>query len=196
MTERASSLRTRRSRSLLRPAFVAAILLVASLPPGIASAQAPELVAQKVLLDSLELKLPKDFVKMPPETMKKNYAADRMPNVVFMNPDGTVTVGITHTLTRMAPNQMATARTNAASQMKTAYPNAEVLRNEPNPIGNAGGYLLDLKINMGTPKAQRMMIVGTSLSGRLLNVVLTAPVKDEAKWAPTFDQIVDSIKIL
>jgi hypothetical protein len=41
-----------------------------------------------------------------------------------------------------------------------------------------------------------MMIVGTSLAGRLATVVLTAPLKDESKWAPTFEQIVKSIKPL
>jgi hypothetical protein len=181
---------------LVRPAIAAAFLLVASAPKGVATAQEPVLEPRKALLDSIELLVPKDFVKMPPETVRKTYSADRIPNAVFMNADATVTIGITHTLSRMAPNQMATARTNAATQMKTAYPNAEVLRNEPNPIGNAGGYLLDLRINVGTAKAQRLMIVGTSLSGRLMNVVLTAPLKDEAKWAPIFDKIVDSIKIL
>lgn len=173
-----------------------ASLLLGFAPMRDAGAQAPALEPRKVLLESLEIHVPKDFVKMPPETVKKTYAADRMPNVIFMSPDAVVTIGITHTLSRMAPNQMATARSNAAIQMKTAYPNAEWLRNEPNPIGNAGGYLLDLKINAGTPQAKRMMIVGTSLSGRLLNIVLTAPVKDEAAWGPTFDRIVDSIKIL
>jgi hypothetical protein len=177
-------------------AAVVATALLGFAPLSDAVAQAPALEPRKVLLESLEIKVPKDFVKMPPETVKKTYAADRIPNVAFMNPDGTVTVGITHTLTRMAPNQMATARSNAATQMKTAYPKAEFLRNEPNPIGSAGGYLLDLRIDAGTPKAKRMMIVGTSLSGRLLHIVLTAPAKDEAAWAPTFDQIVDSIKIL
>jgi hypothetical protein len=185
-----------RSLASFCAAAVASSFLLGFASAGDAGAQAPVLEPRKVLLESLELQVPKDFVKMPPETVKKTYAPDRIPNVIFMNADASVTIGITHTLSRMAPNQMATARTNAATQMKTAYPNAEWLRNEPNPIGSAGGYLLDLKINTGTAKAQRMMIVGTSLSGRLLNIVLTVPVKDEAAWAPTFDKIVDSIKIL
>ena len=189
---------TVRSPASFRAAVVASVLLGLA-PVGDALAQTPAatvLEPRKVLLESLEIKVPKDFVKMPPETVKKTYAPDRIPNVIFMSPDAAVTIGITHSLTRVAPNQTAKARLDAASQMKTAYPNAEWLRNEPNPIGNAGGYLLDLKIDVGTPKAKRMMIVGTSLSGRLLNVVLTAPAKDEATWGPTFDQIVDSIKIL
>ena len=177
-------------------AAVASSVLLGFAMAGEAGAQDPVLEPRKVLLESVEILVPKDFVKMPPETVKKTYAPDRTPNVIFMSPDATVTVGFTHTLTRMAPNQMATARTNAASQMKIAYPNAEVLRNEPNPIGKGGGYLLDLRINVGTPKAQRMMIVGTSLSGRLLTMVFTVPVKNEAAWAPTFDKMIDSIKIL
>jgi hypothetical protein len=140
--------------------------------------------------------VPKDFVKMPPDVVKKTYSADRMPNVAFMSPDAAVTIGITHSLSRVSAAQMTTARSNAVTQMKTTYPNAEWVKQASNPIGSGGGYWLDLKINVGTNQGKRMMIVGTSLAGRLATVVLTAPLKDEAKWAPVFEQIVKSIKPL
>lgn len=192
-----------RSLALLRAAAVAVLVLpvLAFADLAAVSAQTPAaapiaLAPQRVLLESLELQVPKDFVKMPPETVKKTYAPDRTPNVVFMSADAAVTIGITHSLSRVAPAQMTTARTNAVMQMKTAYPKAEWVKEASNPIGNSGGYWLDLKINLGTAQAKRMMIVGTSLSGRLATIVLTAPLKEEAKWAPAFEQIVKSIKIL
>jgi hypothetical protein len=177
-------------------ALAAVLLLVAA-----ATAQAPaagpvELAPQKVLLESLELLIPKDFVKMPPDVIKKTYAPDRIPTVVFMSADAAVTVGVTHSLARVSPAEIPQSRASSVTQLKNTYPKAEWVKEASNPIGKGGGYLLDLKFNQGTTQAKRMMIVGTSLSGRLATVVLTAPMKDEAKWAPVFEQIVKSIKPL
>jgi hypothetical protein len=163
---------------------------------GAAAAGPVELVPQKVLLESLQISVPKDFVKMPPDIVKKTFASGRIPNVVFMSPDAAVTVSITHSLTRVSPAEIPNARASAVREMKTAYPNAEWVKQASNPIGNSGGYLLDLKINAGTTQGRRLNIVGTSLSGRLATLVLTAPLKDEAKWAPVFEQMVKSIKML
>jgi hypothetical protein len=190
---------SQRARSLATSIVLAtgALVLVGFAPQGGAASTDPApLEARKMLRDSLELQVPKDFVPMPPETIKKTYAPDRIPSVVLMSPDAKVTLGVTHSLSRIAAAQMAQARTSAANEMKKVYPNAEWVKNEPNPIGSAPGYLLDLKINAGTDKASRMMIVGSSLSGRMLTIVLSAPGKDEAKWAPVFEKIVDSIKFL
>ena len=151
---------------------------------------------QQVLLGSLELLVPKDFVKMTPDIAKKTYAADRMPNVAFMSPDAAVTIGITHSLSRVSAAEIPQSRASSVTQLKTTYPKAEWVKEASNPIGKGGGYLLDIKVNQGTTQGKRMMIVGTSLAGRLATIVLSAPLKDEAKWAPVFEQIVKSIKPL
>jgi hypothetical protein len=187
------------ARSLAIVGAAAVALVVAGY--GSASAQPPlaapaDLAPQQVLLGSLEILVPKDFVKMPPDTVKKTYAPDRMPNVVFMSPDAAVTIGITHSLARVSPAEIPQSRSSSVTQLKTTYPKAEWVKEASNPIGKGGGYWLDLKINQGTSQGKRMMIVGTSLAGRLATVVLTAPLKDESKWAPTFEQIVKSIKPL
>ncbi len=163
--------------------------------PAPAAAPAP-LAPQQVLLGSLELLVPKDFVKMPPDIAKKTYAADRMPNVAFMSPDAVVTIGITHSLSRVSAAEIPQSRASSVTQLKTTYPKAEWVKEASNPIGKGGGYLLDIKVNQGTTQGKRMMIVGTSLAGRLATIVLSAPLKDEAKWAPVFEQIVKSIKPL
>jgi hypothetical protein len=190
-----------RSRTFLGAA--AAVVVLSSLAPASGQTPAPAaagapvaLAPQKVLLESLELLVPTDFVKMPPETAKKTYAPDRMPNVALMSPDAAVTIGITHTLSRVSAAEIPQSRTNAVREIKTTYPKAEWVKEASNPIGKGGGYWLDLKINQGTAQGKRMMIVGTSLSGRLATIVLSAPLKDEAKWAPVFEQIVKSIKPL
>jgi hypothetical protein len=182
---------------LLLTSAVPAVLAQAQPAAGGAAAPGPApLVPQKVLLESLEIQVPKDFVKMPPDVVKKTYAPERTPNVVFMSPDAAVTVGVTHSLTRVSAADMANARASAVREMKTAYPKAEWVKETSNPIGRGGGYLLDLKINQGSPQAKRLMIVGTSLSGRLATIVFSAPLKDEAKWAPTMEQMVKGIKAL
>lgn len=190
-----------RSRTLLGAA--ATVLVLSGLAPASGQTPAPAaasapvaLVPQKVLLESLELLVPKDFAKMPPETVKKTYAPDRMPTVALMSPDGAVTIGITHSLSRVSAAEIPQSRASSVTQLKTTYPKAEWVKEASHPIGKGGGYWLDIKINQDTSQGKRMMIVGTSLSGRLATVVLTAPLKDEAKWAPVFEQIVKSIKPL
>jgi hypothetical protein len=186
-----------RSLAILGAAVFALTLAGHPAASGQTPAAAPaSLAPRKVLLDSLELLVPTDFVKMPPETVKKTYSADRMPTVALMSPDGAVTIGITHSLSRVSAAEIPQSRASSVTQLKTTYPNAEWVKEASNPIGKGGGYLLDLKVNQDTTKGKRMMIVGTSLSGRLATVVLTAPLKDEAKWAPVFEQIVKSIKPL
>jgi hypothetical protein len=182
---------------------VAAVAVLAVAGVCAANAQTPApaaapvaLVPMKVLLESLELQVPKDFVKMPPETVKKTYAPDRMPTVALMSPDAAVTIGITHSLARVSAAEIPQSRSSSVTQLKTTYPKAEWVKETSHPIGKGGGYWLDLKINQETSQGKRMMIVGTSLAGRLATVVLTAPLKDEAKWAPVFEQIVKSIKPL
>src|SRR6185436_5201634 len=166
-----------RFRSLALPGAAAvAVLSLASVAPAFPQAKPPTpapavasivLAPQKVLLESLELLIPKDFVKMTPEVAKKTYAADRMPNVAFMSPDAAVTIGITHSLSRVSAAQIPDSRSSTVRQLKTTYPNAEWIKEASNPIGAGGGYWLDLKINQGTAQGKRMMIVGTSLAGRL-----------------------------
>jgi hypothetical protein len=189
-----------RSLAILGAAAVAVLVVAGTAPlaaqtPAAASAPAP-LAPQQVLLGSLELLVPKDFVKMPPDIAKKTYAADRMPNVAFMSPDAAVTISVTHSLSRVSAAEIPQSRASSVTQLKTTYPKAEWVKEASNPIGKGGGYLLDLRINQDTSQGKRMMIVGTSLAGRLATVVLTAPLKDEAKWAPVFEQIVKSIKPL
>ncbi|HEX2464339.1 MAG TPA: hypothetical protein VHR17_06905 [Thermoanaerobaculia bacterium] len=191
-----------KARSLAsRGAAGVAVLVLAGISaasgqtPAPAAAPAP-LAPQQVLLGSLELLVPKDFVKMPPDVAKKTYAADRMPNVAFMSPDAAVTIGISHSLSRVSAAEIPQSRASSVTQLKTTYPKAEWVKEASNPIGRGGGYLLDIKINQGTTQGKRMMIVGTSLAGRLATIVLSAPLKDEAKWAPVFEQIVKSIKPL
>jgi hypothetical protein len=191
-----------KARSLAsRGAAGVAVLVLAGISaasgqtPAPAAAPAP-LAPQQVLLGSLELLVPKDFVKMPPDVAKKTYAADRMPNVAFMSPDAAVTIGISHSLSRVSAAEIPQSRASSVTQLKTTYPKAEWVKEASNPIGRGGGYLLDIKINQGTTQGKRMMIVGTSLAGRLATIVLSAPLKDEAIWAPVFEQIVKSIKPL
>jgi len=190
-----------RARSLAHPgAALIAILTLAGLTPAIAqtpAAGAPVVLEpRKVLLESLELLVPKDFVKMPPDIVKKTYAPDRIPTVVFMNADASVSIGITHSMARVSAAEIPQSRASSVTQLKTTYPKAEWVKEASNPIGKGGGYLLDLRYNQGTTQGKRLMIVGTSLSGRLATVVLSAPLKDEAHWAPVFEQIVKSIKPL
>ena len=194
MKNKARSLAARRVAGVA-VLFLAGVAAASAQTPAPAAAPAA-LAPKKVLLDSLELLVPTDFVKMPPETAKKTYAPDRMPNVALMSPDAAVTIGITHTLSRVSAAEVPQSRANAVREIKTTYPKAEWVKEASNPIGKGGGYWLDLKINQGTTQGKRMMIVGTSLSGRLATIVLTAPLKDEAKWAPVFEQIVKSIKPL
>ena len=192
-----------RARSLVHPGALIAVLLVASSVPAVAQPAVAgpggatvELAPQQVLLQSLELLIPKDFVKMPPDIVKKTYAPDRIPNVVFMSPDAAVSIGITHSLARVSAAEIPQSKSSTVTGLKNTYPKAEWVKEASNPIGKGGGYLLDLKFNQGTTQGKRMMIVGTSLAGRLATVVLTAPLKDEAKWAPVFEQVVKSIKPL
>ena len=194
---------SRRTHSLRPTLAIFATLAVAGLSATSAQTKAPaaaavpaELVAQQVLLQSLEIKVPKDFVKMPPDIVKKTYAPDRIPNVVFMSPDAAVTIGITHSLSRVSAAEIPQSRASSVRGLKTTYPKAEWVKEASYPIGNGGGYLLDLKFNQETSQGKRMMIVGTSLGGRLATVVLTAPLKNEATWAPVFEEIVKSIKRL
>jgi len=194
---------SRRTHSIHPTLAIFATLAIAAISAASAQTKAPpaaaapaELVAQQVLLQSIEIKVPKDFVKMPPDIVKKTYAADRIPNVVFMSPDATVTIGITHSLSRVSAAEIPQSRASSVRGLKTTYPKAEWVKEASYPIGPGGGYLLDLKFNQETSQGKRMMVVGTSLGGRLATIVLTAPLKDEATWAPVFEQIVKSIKRL
>jgi hypothetical protein len=179
------------SRSISIAAFllwsVAAAALAA--PP----AAPPVLEKRKVLKDAVELMVPKDFVAMSADEIRLTYAADKRPNIAFRNADATVTIAVTHAVTRVAVQQLQTVRNNAIAGLRAAHPQAVWLKAGNQAVAGLPGFVIDLKTGPGK-RESRLMLVGTSLYGRLFTLTLTAPVADEARWAPVLEQIASSVK--
>jgi len=181
---------------MVRPTAVA-VLLTSFAVPALAApppSAPPVLEKRLVLKDTVELLVPKDFVAMNDDEIRLTYSAAQRPSVAFRNADASVTIAVTHSLSRVTQAQLTSVRNNAVAQLRTAHPQAVWLKAGNQSVAGQPGFGLDLKTGPDK-RASRLMLLSTSLNGRLFTVTLTAPVAQEARWGPALEQIAKSVTV-
>ncbi|MBT8486112.1 MAG: hypothetical protein HKO59_12645, partial [Phycisphaerales bacterium] len=142
----------------------------------------------------LRLLVPAEFHPMSPELIRIKYPSARRPQEVLSNDDGTVTIAVSHTPTRVTPTQLPSLFRMMSSQLEQANPRARWFQSETGTINGRSFFLLDFR----TPAADtniRNVMLGTSFQGRLVLVSFNMIEALEDEWMPVGNKIIASLQL-
>ena len=160
-----------------------------------ALAQPAEALTPKVLLGgTVQVLVPAGFAPMSQELLRVKYPSTRRPTLVYSNASGSINLALNHTANPLQPNQLAEMHQAMETMFKRLYPSAVWFQSGLKTINGRAFFLLDLR----TPALDteiRNLMVGTSLQGRLLLITFNVTQQHEARWLPTAQKILASIKV-
>ena len=144
---------------------------------------------------SLEVEVPAIFRALDDAAIDSMFAGARSkPAVVLATPDSETRISMTHADAPLGPEDLedtrASLKARIDSQAKIAW-----LRDEMVTLNGSPWFRLDYDMDSGAD-IKREIILGTSLRGRLLFVVVATPVDDQELLNGDLQTLIDSLRLL
>lgn len=158
-----------------------------------AFADGVDMAVKRVLDNKLQLQVPQSFSLMSEEKRAK-FPKDRRPTLAFTDDAGQVSILITLAEGKVFDSQIEESHKNMIGNLRTAFPQAQWQRNDRTAVGDHPAFILSLRAP-ATPSGPeaRYVILGASLSGRLLTITMKCPPAEENDWLPVWDTVIKSV---
>jgi hypothetical protein len=179
-----------KTMKILRLLVPAGILL---LHTAAFAAEGVDMAVKRVLDNKLQLQVPLSFSLMS-EDKRMRFPKERRPTLAYTDSAGAVSIAITLSDNKVFDSQVEDAHKNMIANLRTTFPLAQWKRNDRTAVSDHPAFLLDLMAPT-TPSAPeaRYVILGASLSGKLLTITMKCPPAEEQDWLPVWESVVKSV---
>ena len=153
------------------------------------------LKTQLALSGKLQVLVPKDFVKMSSEEIRKRYLLEgKRPTEVFTNTKGDVNFAFKHTLTPVTLEQLPQVQPALVSQI--AAVKAEFINNKFEEVNGHPFVILEFISPLQDGSRVYNLMYATSLDDKLLLATFNCPYDQLTDWQDIAHQMMNSIEVL
>ncbi|MFD1256054.1 hypothetical protein ACFQ3S_04545 [Mucilaginibacter terrae] len=156
---------------------------------------AQEVESRKILGDSIEILIPKDFGVMTQEMIQVKYPSNSRPTLVYTNAKGTTNIAFNHSANKITALQISMVKEYLLKTFKNMYPSAEWKSEGIKTINNKQVGYMELVTSAIDQKIYNLIFF-TELDGRLLICTFNCLDKQSANWVETAKKIMNSLTIL
>ena len=147
---------------------------------------------QALFEGSLTLDVPASLRRLDAESIAEMFASSpRLPQVVFVTPDSETRVAFTYLSTPFSPEEIEPTRSELATSLD-AQAGIVWHKNEVVTLGGKPWFRLDYDLPRQT--LTREILLGTSLNGQLLFLMVATPVADLELMAPELETLLESLR--
>ena len=149
---------------------------------------------QMLLEDKLCLRLPKDFVIMPPEKVSLKYPSERRPGLIYTNEDGAINITLNHTQIPFEAVDIQNFRDSMIDTIEKMQPAVRWLEKGMKIINEKdSGYFEFISPALDTDIYNLMFV--TELHGRALIISFNCPEVEMDDWQPVAKGIINTLEI-
>lgn len=150
---------------------------------------------RKLLDDKISLRLPKDFLIMPTETVALKYPAERKPEVIITNEAGTVNITFSHTRTALENEDIQRFRDYIIKTIRKMQPAIEWVASGLKIINEKNiGYFEFIVPALDTNIYNFLSV--TELDKQALMINFNCPEEEVDEWRPIAKGILDTLIII
>lgn len=149
---------------------------------------------RKLIEEQISLRLPKDFVIMPPEKVSLKYPSERRPGLIYTNEAGTINITLNHTQTSLEESDIQKFRDSMIDTIEKMQPAVRWLGSGMQNINEqSGGYFEFIAPALDTDIYNFMFV--TELQGRALIISFNCPEAELDHWRPLAKGIINTLEL-